>query len=235
MGSDSLWTDCKTCSKKISKSARSCPHCGARRPRFGFAKWLVGGAALVFVLAAIAAPDKSAQNQTDTTKAEPAVAAGATALPLSEQQSRFLAVTAEFSDRFGSATNELQQSVLRDERRAALVKALASQRSVTGWVGTIRRLETNSEGNAILAIRLSPNTEIGTWNNALSDITDGTLIDKGTPLYNRLLNMSVGDTVAVSGNFFPSDADGVKETSLTTRGSMSEPEFLFRFQEVSKQ
>lgn len=234
MGSDSLWTDCKTCSKKISISARSCPHCGARRSRFGFAKWLVGGAALVFVLAAIAAPDKSAQNQTDTTKAETAVAGGATSL-LPEAQSRFLAVTAEFSDRFRLATNELQQSVQRDERRAALVEALGSRRSVAGWLGSIRRLETNSDGNAILAVRLSPNTEIATWNNALSDIADGTLIKKGTPLYSRLLNMSVGDTVAVSGNFFPSDADGVKETSLTIRGSMNEPEFLFHFQDVSKQ
>ncbi|MQW55656.1 hypothetical protein [Sinorhizobium meliloti] len=189
---------------------------------------------MVFVLAAIAAPDKSAQNQSDPTKADTAVAGGATSL-LPEEQSRFLAVTAEFSDRFGLATNELQQSVQRDERRAALVEALGSRRSVAGWLGSIRQLETNSDGNAILAVRLSPNTEIATWNNALSDIADGTLIKKGTPLYSRLLNMSVGDTVAVSGNFFPSDADGVKETSLTIRGSMNEPEFLFHFQDVSKQ
>ncbi len=235
MGSDSLWTDCKACSKKISTSARSCPHCGARRSRFGFAKWIGGGAIAVFVLAAIMTPGESSQNQSETTKGEPAIAGGATTLSLPEQQSRFVSVAAEYSDRFKSAANELQQSVLRDERRAALVETLGSQRSVTGWLGTIRQLETNSKGKAILAVRLSSNTEIATWNNALSDIADGTLIDKGTPLYSALLNMSVGDTVAVSGSFFPSDADGVKETSLTIRGSMSEPEFLFRFQDVSKQ
>ncbi|WP_132073632.1 hypothetical protein [Sinorhizobium americanum] len=187
------------------------------------------------MLAAIAAPDKSPQNQTDTIKAEPTIAAGATTLSLPEQQSRFLSVTTDYSDRFRSAANELQQSAMRDERRAALVKALGSQRSVNGWIGTIRRLETTSEGKAILAVRLSPDADIMTWNNALSDIADGTLIDKGTPLYEALLNMSVGDSVAVSGSFFPSAEDGVKETSLTIRGSMSEPEFLFRFQDVSKQ
>ncbi|MNF12751.1 hypothetical protein D3C80_2143530 [compost metagenome] len=64
---------------------------------------------------------------------------------------------------------------------------------------------------------------------------DGTLIDKGTPLYSALLTMSVGDAVTVSGGFLPSEEDGVKETSLTIRGSMSDPEFLFRFNDISKQ
>ncbi len=233
MGSDSLWTDCKTCGKKISISARSCPHCGARRSRFGAAKWLGGAAIAIFVLAAIAAPDKSAQDQAGTTSAKSTTAAATLSRP--EPQSRFLSVTAEYSDRFRSATNELQQSALRDERRAALITALGSQLSVNGWVGTIRQLETTSEGKAILAVRLSSNIDIMTWNNGLSDIVDGTLIDKGTPVYEALLNMSVGDSVAVSGSFFPSVEDGVKETSLTIRGSMGEPEFLFRFQDVSKQ
>ncbi len=156
-------------------------------------------------------------------------------MSLPEQQSRFLTVAAEYSDRFKSAANELQQSLLRDERRTALVEALGSQHSVSGWVGTIKRLETNSEGKAILAVSLTQNAEIATWNNALSDIVDSTLIAKGTPLYKALLNMSVGDSVAVSGSFLPSTDDGVKETSLTIRGSMTEPEFLFRFQNVSKQ
>lgn len=237
MGSDSLWTDCKTCSKKISISAPSCPHCGARRSRFGAAKWFGGAAIAIFVLAAIAAPDKSAQDQAGTTSAKSTTAAGvgSATLALPEPQSRFLSVTAEYSDRFRSAANELQQSALRDERRAALITALSSQHIVNGWVGTIRQLETTSEGKAILAVRLSSNTDIMTWNNGLSDVVDGTLIDKGTHVYEALLNMSVGDSVAVSGSFFPSVEDGVKETSLTIRGSMSEPEFLFRFQSVSKQ
>lgn len=235
MGSDSLWADCGTCGKQISISARSCPHCGARRSRFGIGKWIGGGVIAIFVLAVIAGPDTSERRQTDTSKTEPSIAAAATASSLPEQQSRFLSITAGYSDRFRSAANELQQSALRDERRVALVKALGSQHGVNGWIGTISRLETTSDGKAILAVRLSPNTEIATWNNGLSDIVDATLIDKGTPLYNALLTMSVGDTVAVSGSLYPSDADGVKETSLTIRGSMSEPEFLFHFQDVSKQ
>lgn len=235
MKSDSLWAPCRICGKQISVEAASCPHCGARRSRFGFGKWVGGGAIAVIVLAALVAPEESAKNQPDTTRRQPAITEDATTLHLPEQQSRFLTVTAEYSDRFKSAANELQQSLLRDERRAALIEALGSQRTVSGWLGVIKRLETNSEGKAILAIRLTQDAEIATWNNGLSDLVDGTLIDKGTPVYEALLKMSVGDTVAVSGSFFPSVEDGVKETSLTIRGSMSEPEFLFRFQSVSKQ
>ncbi|OWV85774.1 hypothetical protein [Rhizobium sp. R693] len=201
-------------------------------------KWIGGGVAVVVILAGIAGQDKSTQDKTGAASQTPlaSVAPGGTEQPsLPEQQSRLLAVTAEYSDRFASASNELQQSVLRDERRSALVKALGSQRSVAGWRGKITRLETNTEGKAILSVRLSPNTDIGTWNNALSDIMDGTLIEKGTPLYTALLTMSVGDAVTVSGSFLPSDEDGMKETSLTIRGAMSDPEFLFHFNDISKQ
>lgn len=179
------------------------------------------------------------QNKSDETKRGSPLASVATVATeqtnLPEQQGRLLAVTAEYSDRFASASNELQQSLLRDERRTALVNALGSKLGVAGWRGKITRLETNTEGKAILSVRLSPNTDIGTWNNALSDIMDGTLIEKGTPLYKALLTMAVGDAVTVSGNFLPSDEDGVKETSLTIRGSMSDPEFLFNFNNIYKQ
>lgn len=232
MGSDSLWTDCKTCRKQISVSAKACPHCGARRSRIGIIKWIGGGVAAVVILAGIAGQDESAQNKVKAATPAASVTPDAS---LPEQQRRFLAVTAEYRDRFASASNELQQSMLRDERRSALVGALGSQRSIAGWRGTISRLETNTEGKAILAVRLSPNTHVGTWNNAISDIMDGTLIEKGTPIYTALLTMSVGDAVTVSGSFLPSDEDGVKEASLTIRGAMSDPEFLFRFHDISKQ
>jgi hypothetical protein len=220
----------------MSISARACPHCGARRSRFRLVKWIGGGVIAISVLAAIAGQDEPLQNQTKTvTEVSPSLTVSSGALALPDQQNRFLTVTADYGERFESSANELQQSVLRDERRSALVKALGSQRSVNGWLGTIRRLETNSEGKAILAVQLSSNTDIMTWNNALSDILDETLIDKGTPVYRALLKMSVGDPVAVSGSFFPSSKDGVQETSVTIRGSMTNPEFLFRFHDISKQ
>lgn len=233
MGSDSLWIECSNCSKKISTSAKSCPHCGARRSRFGFAKWLGGGVLAILILASIAGRDEP--SKTKIAQSQQPVINTSKTLILPEQQSRFLNLTKEYGERFASLSNELQQSLLRDERRSALVNTLGSQRSIVEWRGKITKLETNSEGKAILTVRLSENTSIGTWNNALSDIMDGTLIEKGTPLYMTMLTMSVGDNVSVSGIFLPSNEDGIKETSLTLRGSMSEPDFLFKFSDISMQ
>lgn len=154
------------------------------------------------------------------------------ALPANQRD--FLAVAIDYRERFRSAANELQQSALRDERRAAFKKALGSRLTVEHWIGTLRKLETNSEGKAIVTVRLAPGVDLLTWNNSLSDTMHQTMIDQGTPLYAALMNMSVGDPVIVSGSFLESDEDGVWETSMTIDGSMTAPEFLFRFTTISK-
>lgn len=154
-------------------------------------------------------------------------------LPVSQRA--FLAVVTDYQARFRSASNELQQSSLRDERSAALLKALGGRLTIEGWSGTLRKLETNTEGKAIVTVRLAPNVDLKTWNNALSDAMHETMIAKGTPLYATLMHMSVGDPVMVSGSFVQSDQDGVWETSMTIDGSMTAPEFLFHFSTISKQ
>ena len=235
MGSKSVWTDCKTCSKKISVSARTCPHCGAQQSKYRFLKWFAVGAVVLAVLGAIVGGREHSSQEAQPVQWNQVPSANSAVVELPEQQQRFLAITKDFAERFASAKNELQQSVLRRERSVALRDTLDSQRTISGWTGTIRALRTNTEGRAILTVRLSQNTEITTHNNAFSDLLDNTLIDQGTPLFNALMNMSVGDKVAVSGSFIPSDDDWIGETSVTIRGSMTDPAFLVRFQVVSKQ
>jgi hypothetical protein len=46
--------------------------------------------------------------------------------------------------------------------------------------------------------------------------------------------MEKGDPVKFSGTFVRDEADCIKEGSLTQNGSMTEPEFIFRFSRVSK-
>lgn len=154
-------------------------------------------------------------------------------LSIPEDQKRLLAAIDLYAGEFATASNDLQRSVLRDERRAALREALSSQLSIEGWVGTIRRLQTNMEGKAVLTVSLSPSVSIMTWNNAFSDIFDETMIEKGTPAYNVLLNMSVGERVLISGRFLISDEDFIKDSNITINSSMTEPSFLFRFQRIS--
>ncbi len=235
MATESLWVNCQVCGKKISKSARSCPHCGARRSKLRALKWVGVGLVAVVALSALIGRDGPKSNSSQATGSAGSVKGSQTVPSTPEQQKRFLAETAAFSERFSTASNELQQSTLRDERRESIKQVLGEQREVVGWIGTIKRLETNSEGRAILAVRLSENTDLVTWNNALLDLSDGTLIDKGTPLFDSLRNMSVGDKVTVTGTFLSSDVDWVRERSITIRGSMMNPEFLFRFHTVVQQ
>jgi len=233
--SDRLWTECGTCQKQISVSAKSCPHCGARRKRFNALKWVGGGLLILIAIVAIAGGNKPSGESGGTSGTQMAATGDSANADLPANERDFLAVVAEYKDRFRSASNELQQSALRDERRAALLKALASRLSVEDWAGTLRRLETNVEGKAIVTVRLATGVDVLTWNNALSDAMHETMIDKGTPLYAALMNMAVGDPVHISGSFIPSDEDGAWETSMTIDGSMTAPEFLFHFNKIEKQ
>lgn len=216
--------------------AKLCPHCGKGGKRFSKLKWFGGSFAALVVVTAIfgsVEPQKDAVAGNGTTAASaPAVKSSATRLP--EQQASFIAAISDYKKRFDSAGNELQQSVLRDERRMAILKAVGGQLRAEGWSGTLRKLETNNDGDAVVVVRVASDIDLATWNNAMSDVLHSTLIEKGTPLFAALVNMSVGDKVKVSGNFIRAEADGLLEQSITIRGAMTAPEFLFKFTDISK-
>lgn len=148
------------------------------------------------------------------------------------QELEFISSVTDYSTKFKSAKNELQESVLRDER-AAVFSSLLKGRSVDSWVGTIEELSTNNDGKAVLSIRISPDIKIRTWNNALSDLGSNTLIEKNTSLYSTLLELSAGQNVFFSGTFPASKTDFIKEGSLTINGSMTNPDFILKFDSVT--
>jgi len=233
MGSESLFTKCKTCGKDISKSAKACPNCGKRQNKLSAIHWL----GIIFIIligvGIFTSPDIA--NEADNLNAEVSTSQGSDSSLESlmpEGQRFFINTISEYVNIYQEARNELQQSALRDQRKNAVSEILGSL-VVASWVGTINQLETNTEGKAILSVRISPNIEIKTWNNALSDIGSNTLIDKGTAVYNDLFDLSNGQQVVFSGSFFPSETDFIEETSLTIDGSMKNPEYLFSFTSVT--
>ncbi|PYG55240.1 zinc ribbon domain-containing protein [Rhizobium sp. UGM030330-04] len=237
MKSDSLWKTCEDCGKQFSVKAKSCPQCGKGGGRFSKLKWFGGGFAVLVIASAIFGSGEAKKGTVagNSTTAAPTSAVKSTASPLPERQASFIAAISEYKTRFDAAGNELQQSVLRDERRVAILKAVGGQLRADGWSGTLRKLETNGDGNAVVVVRVASNINLTTWNNAISDVLHSTLIEKGTPLYATLMNMSAGDRVKVSGDFIRAEADGLFEQSITIRGAMTAPEFLFKFTDISKQ
>lgn len=231
MATVNLWVECKECQKQIPVSAKTCPHCGKSRRRITPFRIGVGFAAVIGLLWLIGS------NNDKTSETRVAEAPISTNVNVAEviptDQAEFIKTVSGYINAFRNTKNELQQSMLRDERKKSIFYALKSGKAVSGWTGTISHLETTSRGDAILGIRIADKTIIKTWNNSFSDLSDSTLITKGSTLFNALSSMSVGDSVSFSGSFLPSDTDGIKETSVTLRGSMTEPEFLFHFKDVS--
>ncbi len=234
MGSESLFVKCKTCGKDISKNAKTCPHCGEKQKKLSIIHWVGIVLVALLVIGIINAPDqpKETNSSSDSNAAEAVVKKKIEAIiEIPSDQEQFISLIEKYVNSFRAAKNELQQSALKDQRKNELAK-LIHDYSVSSWVGTITKLETNTEGKAILSIRVSPDIEIKTWNNALSDINSNTLIAKGSELYSSLFNLSRGQKVRFSGSFFSSETNYIKETSMTIQGSMRSPEFLFKFKSV---
>jgi hypothetical protein len=178
------------------------------------------GAAALLIGALAGGSDKSASNP-------------APALPVPSDQARFISAVVAARTAYKSAPNELAAGGIRNSRQQAICSALMDQ-SAPGWVGKIRKLTSNGDGKGVISVELAPDIHVSTWNNALSDIGDHTLIDPNSSMFKSLSTMKVGDVVKFSGRFSPSKTDCVGEQSVTLAGSMTDPAFTMRFTSISK-
>jgi len=155
-------------------------------------------------------------------------------IPLPDKETAFIQAIQSAKAAYKEAPNELIKSAIRTQRGKLIQKALGGSRNVSDWIGVLNDMETSSEGKAILEIKLEgTDIQVGTWNNTLSDMFDNTLIPQESPVYFAASQLKEGDRVIFSGTFLPSDGnDYVKESSLTESGSMSRPEFIFKFKAI---
>jgi hypothetical protein len=93
----------------------------------------------------------------------------------------------------------LQYGVALTRRNKSLCKIVGGGK-VQGWTGKISTLDSNGDGFGVLAIEISDGAAVGTWNNALSDFEDDTLIKPGN-LLDKLSTLEEGQNVEFSGRF----------------------------------
>lgn len=234
---------CRACGHSVARSAKVCPSCGGRLAMGCLPRLAIGLSALAItllvlgVLVGVVLQAVAPQGQpkgalgSSTVEATPKPAPNTT-MPLPEAERALIAAVESYVSRYAAATNELQKSALRTQRRASLASAVKDMR-VSDWVGTLKKLTTDSDGKASISIQLegsaiSVHTDIGSPFDRGSD----TLVDHGSSLYNKLASLSVGDRVVFTGSFLPGEKDHLKETSFTESGSMTEPEFAMRFSGV---
>ena len=152
------------------------------------------------------------------------------AMPEFEKQ--FIAAVENARSVYKSGANDMAKGAARPLRAKELCALLRSP-SISNWVGRVSKLSTNGDGKGVLEVQIDKDTVIKTWNNAVSDAGDNTLIDPTSPLFSKASALAEGKQVIFSGSFRPSSTDCVKEGSLTMHGSLMEPEFIFRFSDVA--
>ncbi len=134
---------------------------------------------------------------------------------------------------YATAANELAQGAARSTRARAICAALGSSTVVQDWSGQVSQLSSNSEGKGVLRVDIGGGATVGTWDNALSDVVDDTLIGPNSPVSGQAQKLHEGQRVHFSGRFATSDTDCLEEMSLTLSGSIKEPEFVLVFTNIT--
>jgi uncharacterized protein YecT (DUF1311 family) len=129
--------------------------------------------------------------------------------------------------------NDMQLGGVKANRDSALCNELKSP-VVENWVGKVENISSNSDGLGVLSVSIASKVLVKTWNNAFSDMTTKSLLQPGSPIFQAASTMKPGQQVSFSGRFFKGNSgDCLMESSMTLRGKVREPEFIFAFTSIA--
>ena len=149
-------------------------------------------------------------------------------------QQTFIKIVSEAQRREKTAENDMQRGGIKAERTKALCANPTLFNKADAWVGRLVNINANSDGKGVLSIEIAKDIQVKTMNNAFSDIRYLTLLEPGTELFTTVSQMKLGDLVQFSGQFFRTEgSDCIGEGSLSLKGKLQGPEFIFRFNAVA--
>lgn len=134
---------------------------------------------------------------------------------------------------YRDATNEVQRTRIFRTRVSELRNFFKNSLSIKNWRGIVRDISTTTDSKVSLEISFGCGIKMGTWNNALSDIGDFTLIDIDSELAERIAPLSIGQKITFSGTLSPDRINFIREKSITEQGAMTAPEFLIQFTAIN--
>ena len=146
-------------------------------------------------------------------------------------QKEFCRINKKYIDLSRETNKQLKLQLYKRKRKKELSKL---NHDFSKWEGSIQSIDSVGDEHAYVSISVCSNVSIKTWNNEFSDMFDGTLIHIDSELYEQILEFENGLEVITSGKFLSSDTDFFKETSITDKGSLNEPEYLVNFKLIQK-
>ena len=151
---------------------------------------------------------------------------------VSDAQTQILQAVEKARADYAAAANDMARGGVRAVRARAVCTALKGKPDIV-WIGQITELSSNGDGYGVLTVSIGPDVTLKTWNNSFSDIGFNTLINPGNPLFEKVSKLKEGAIVKVRGKLFPYQTDCVREASITLGGSISDPEYIFKFVDVT--
>lgn len=150
-----------------------------------------------------------------------------------QRQKSFIETVAKSQSESIRAENDMQRGGIKSTRDKFVCQLLKT-RNIKNWEGYISKLSANSDGLGVLSVEIAQGITLKTWNNSFSDITDKTLIQPESKLFNSASQMRVGQKISFSGMFIKGDSrECVRESSISLSGSLRSPEYIFKFSEIS--
>ena len=133
---------------------------------------------------------------------------------------------------YRDAANEVQKTKIFRTRVRELRTFFENSLSIKNWRGVVREISTTTDSKVSLEVSFGCGIKIGTWNNALSDMGDFTLIDIDSEIAERITSLSIGQKITFSGNLIQHQINFIREKSITEQGAMIAPEFLIEFTDI---
>ena len=194
-----------------------------------YKKWWFYVTVIIVIISIVRDGKKSSSSslQSDSSGKSPKAAAPNMQLPLEEQ--KFVDIVQKAQKDASKASNDMAKGGVLAIRSKNLKEL---ETSVQNWFGRVVKIGSNSDGKGVLSIEVASDVTICTWNNALSDIGDKTLIEPGSDLFNTAAALRKGQKVKFSGRFISDDETGFSEQSLSLDGKIKDPEFTFKFSSI---
>jgi hypothetical protein len=148
-------------------------------------------------------------------------------------EDQFISLVEQARDAADNADNDFRKRLALTKRNDSLCELLETKR-IQDWTGEVKTLDTNGDGLGVLKIQIADDIKVGTWNNALSDISDDTLIKKNSAVFETMASLNEGDQVKFSGTLISDPENCIGEQSITDNGSTKTPSFTIRFSKLAK-